>query len=132
MVVEVIVNRGWAVWLDGRKPMPGWDAPNENGEFTRPPSFARTAGGDVLNKITFMRQCGMSIGLEDDWTDEDEFGIMRPAWVIVRVNDISKMLKITHIVYGSGTSATDLLVTTGDGQQHDIDEVTTYIRAEAA
>lgn len=129
MVIELIVNRGWGLWLDGQKPKPGWDAPDEDGrwgdEFTRSPRF----GNIGLARLRFLRLNGDVIGLHDDWI-EDEEGPSRPAYIeVLTESGDFRVLTITHIVYGSDRTG-PLLVTTGDGEQHDIDEVTTYIRAE--
>lgn len=135
MVIELIVNRGWHVLVDGKKPQSPWNAPDERGVFDPQLRIKDEVGvlKDLqIGKIVLMRQCGDVVRMEDDWKAEDEFGEMRPRWMLALVHDgvdpIFKNMKITHIVYGGEDS--ELLITTADGVQHDLDEVTTYIRAE--
>ena len=91
MIVELIVNRGWQVLINGVKPGSPWNAPNEEGKFEPPLKV-----GDVtIGKIVPMRQMGGLIGMEDDWTGEDDYGPLRPAWLIVEVNGDFKNFRIT-------------------------------------
>ncbi len=126
MIVELIVNRGWQVLVDGKKPESPWNAPDENGYLNPLIRVKDRAGDVVITKITMMAQSGAVVRFEDDWDPE-----FKPDWVILNVDEQFKLYKVTHLVYGHPENPTELLITTLDGERHDIDEITTYIRAES-
>lgn len=123
MVVEMIVNRGWAVLIDGVQPIGGWVV-GENGEVNdgnadNPGPLA--IGNHRVTRFEFDRP------LEGDWVSEDDLPTKLTLHFAHGRPPVE--LKVTFVVYGSTISG-PLLVTTLDGKGRWIDEITTYIRAE--
>lgn len=128
LTVEMIVARGWQIWINGEKPKRDWVI-GENGEiYADNPRGPVDFGSHKVTKVALITENGDTVGFEDEWDEDGK----KPAYLAVHLEggEIVGPMKITFLVYGSPTSATELLVTTLDGKTHDIDEITTYIRAE--
>lgn len=134
MIIEIIEARGRQIWIDGVKPTRSWVVGEDgqvghwtDGQVDR--LYPLEIGPHKLTKIAMLTEAGDQIDFNDDW-DEDG---RKPAYLAVHLEggEILGPIKITFLVYGNGQSMTQLLVTTLDGKSHEIDEITTYIRAEA-
>lgn len=130
MIVEMIINRGWSIQVDGQKPNApgGWEV-GENGHVSYVDSDGNRGpldfGALKMGRVRLLRKDDEEIDWEDDYYDSDNV----PAKLYINEpEDGGFWLPITIHVAGHENGL--CWVTTADGVKHDIDEVTTYIRAD--
>lgn len=119
MTIEIVMARGWRMWIDGKPTGPFEIGEDAVGGYS-------LTGTDPVTNIKFDPP-------DDTWTDRDrDGGVMAVVGMKEEGEEepIARFFKSTKLEWGTVDDPEPVKVRTISGEEVELDEITTYVRLE--